>query len=59
MKKGQAAVDAVIGPDRLPDFGDEGNIPYVDALVMEGLRWKPVVPLGACVLLLVSQKDSL
>jgi len=46
LKKGQAAVDAVVGPDRLPDFGDEGKIPYVDAMVMEILRWRPIVPLG-------------
>ncbi|KIK60303.1 hypothetical protein GYMLUDRAFT_43600 [Collybiopsis luxurians FD-317 M1] len=46
LKKGQAAVDAVIGLDRLPNFNDEGKIPYVDALVMEILRWRPVSPLG-------------
>ncbi|KIK64992.1 hypothetical protein GYMLUDRAFT_220252 [Collybiopsis luxurians FD-317 M1] len=46
LKKGQAAVDAVVGRGRLPDFGDEGKIPYVDALVMEGLRWRPIVPLA-------------
>ncbi|KAE9388468.1 cytochrome P450 [Gymnopus androsaceus JB14] len=46
MKKGQAAVEAVVGLDRLPDFGDEGRIPYVDALIMEGLRWRPITPLG-------------
>lgn len=48
LKKGQAAVDATVGSDRLPDFSDEGKIPYVDALVMEGLRWRPPAPLGAC-----------
>ncbi|KAE9399831.1 cytochrome P450 [Gymnopus androsaceus JB14] len=47
LKKGQAAVDAVVGGhDRLPDLVDEGKIPYVDAIVMEGLRWRPVIPLG-------------
>lgn len=46
LRKAQAAVDAVIGSDRLPDFGDEGKVPYVDALVREGLRWRPIVPLG-------------
>ncbi|KAF7378396.1 Cytochrome p450 [Mycena sanguinolenta] len=43
-KKGQAAVDAAVGTHRLPDFGD--NIPYVDAIVREVLRWRPVLPLG-------------
>ncbi|KAE9395288.1 cytochrome P450 [Gymnopus androsaceus JB14] len=46
LKKGQAAVDAVVGHDRLPGVVDEGKIPYVDALVMEGLRWRPIVPLA-------------
>ncbi|KAF5388732.1 hypothetical protein D9757_004853 [Collybiopsis confluens] len=46
MKKGQAAVDAVIGSDRLPNFGDESSIPYIDAFVMEVLRWRLVSPLG-------------
>ncbi|KIK58637.1 hypothetical protein GYMLUDRAFT_693944 [Collybiopsis luxurians FD-317 M1] len=46
LKKGQAAVDAALGFDRLPDYGDEGKIPYVDAVVMEALRWQPVAPLG-------------
>lgn len=46
VKRGQAAVDAVVGPNRLPNFGDEDKIPYIDALVMEGMRWRPVLPLG-------------
>ncbi|KIK58635.1 hypothetical protein GYMLUDRAFT_1005937 [Collybiopsis luxurians FD-317 M1] len=46
LKKGQAAVDAALGFDRLPNYGDEGKIPYVDAVVMEALRWQPVVPLS-------------
>ncbi|KIK58072.1 hypothetical protein GYMLUDRAFT_75124 [Collybiopsis luxurians FD-317 M1] len=46
QKKGQIAVDEVVGSDRLPDFTDEGKIPYVDALVMEILRWKPVAPMA-------------
>ncbi|KAF9072162.1 cytochrome P450 [Rhodocollybia butyracea] len=47
LRKGQTAVDAAIGKStRLPNFDDEGKIPYVDALIMEGLRWRPIVPLG-------------
>ncbi|KAF7369886.1 Cytochrome p450 [Mycena sanguinolenta] len=44
QKKAQAAVDEAVGRDRLPDFNDD--IPYVDALVREVLRWHPVTPLG-------------
>ncbi|KAF9038255.1 cytochrome P450 [Rhodocollybia butyracea] len=46
LKKGHAAVDAFVGSDRLPDFKDEGKIPYVEALIREGLRWRPVFPLA-------------
>ncbi|KAJ7167251.1 cytochrome P450 [Mycena crocata] len=44
QKKAQAAVDEVLGQERLPDFEDK--IPYVDAVVREVLRWRPVTPLG-------------
>ncbi|KAJ6626137.1 cytochrome P450 [Mycena sp. CBHHK59/15] len=40
----QAAVDTAVGHGRLPDFSD--NIPYVDAVVKEVLRWRPVLPLS-------------
>ncbi|KAJ6582286.1 cytochrome P450 [Mycena capillaripes] len=44
QKKAQAAVDEVVGHDRLPDFQD--NIPYIDAIVREVLRWRVVLPLS-------------
>ncbi|KAF5336271.1 hypothetical protein D9758_016055 [Tetrapyrgos nigripes] len=47
LKKGQRAVDEVVGPNRLPDFSDQGSIPYVDALLKEALRWRPITPLGS------------
>ncbi|KAJ7670878.1 cytochrome P450 [Mycena polygramma] len=43
-RKAQAAVDDVVGYRRLPDFEDD--IPYVDAIVREVLRWRPVLPLA-------------
>ncbi|KAF8837245.1 cytochrome P450 [Paxillus ammoniavirescens] len=45
-KRAQAEIDAVIGMDRLPDFGDRPSLPYVDAVLREILRWQPVGPLG-------------
>ena len=39
QKKGQAEIDRVIGPNRLPDFTDEASLPYVAAIVKEALRW--------------------
>lgn len=35
QRKGQAAVDAVVGSDRLPTFEDRDSIPYVDAIMKE------------------------
>lgn len=42
----QAEIDRVIGGDRFPTLADQPNLPYIDALVKEVLRWHPVVPLG-------------
>ena len=45
--RAQAEVDAVIGHGiRLPDFDDRPQMPYINAVVLEVLRWNPVVPLG-------------
>lgn len=45
-KKAQAEIDTIVGNDRLPTFGDREQLPYVDALVKEVLRWNCVVPTG-------------
>lgn len=47
QKKAQAELDAVVGRTRLPDFGDQPSLPYVQAIVLEALRWRPVTPTGA------------
>lgn len=44
--KAQEEVDRVTGSIRLPTFSDRANMPYVNALVKEILRWNPAVPLG-------------
>lgn len=45
QKEAQIAVDRVCS-DRLPEFSDYDDIPYVHAVVMECLRWRPALPLG-------------
>lgn len=45
-KKAQAEIDTVVGRERLPSFADRERLPYVNALVQETLRWKPIAPLG-------------
>lgn len=44
QKKAQAELDAVVGPGRLPDHSDQPNMPYMNALVKEALRWAPALP---------------
>lgn len=44
--KAQKEIDEVIGNDRLPTLADRENLPYVDALMKEVLRFKPVANLG-------------
>ena len=37
-----AAVDAVVGRDRMPNMDDLSSLPYVRAFVLEALRWRSV-----------------
>jgi cytochrome P450 len=46
QQKAHEEIDAVLGADRLPDFGDEASLPYVSALCAEVQRWHPVTPLS-------------
>ncbi|KAL9563850.1 hypothetical protein ACKAV7_012022 [Fusarium commune] len=46
QRKAQQEIDSVIGTERLPQFEDRDNLPYVDALIKETLRWIPVTPMG-------------
>jgi len=44
QKKAQAELDAVVGPNRLPEFADRSSLPYIQALIKEALRWQMVTP---------------
>lgn len=46
--RAQAEIDSVLGTawQRLPTFADRTKLPYVEAIVLEILRWNPAVPLG-------------
>lgn len=46
QKKAQEELDRVIGTDRLPSFSDREDLPYINALLKEVLRWHPVAPMG-------------
>jgi cytochrome P450 len=47
QRKAQEEIDRVVSTSRLPTFEDRENLPYVNALVKEALRWHPVTPMGA------------
>ncbi|KAG7087440.1 hypothetical protein E1B28_013406 [Marasmius oreades] len=42
--RAQKEIDDVLGSSRLPDFADRGCLPYINAILSETLRWKPVTP---------------
>ncbi|KAF6802915.1 cytochrome p450 oxidoreductase [Colletotrichum musicola] len=46
QRKAQEEIGRVVGQDRLPNVSDRPNLPYVEALVKEVLRWHPVAPMG-------------
>lgn len=46
--RAQAEIDGILctAYHRLPTFSDKIKLPYVNAIVLEILRWHPAVPLG-------------
>src|ERR1700761_197995 len=46
QSKAQEELDRVVGPNRLPEFSDESELPYIRAMCKEVLRWQAVIPLG-------------
>jgi hypothetical protein len=46
QEKAQREIDEVVGPDRLPTYEDRSNLPFMERLLLETLRWQPVGPLG-------------
>ncbi|KAI0082010.1 cytochrome P450 [Panus rudis PR-1116 ss-1] len=46
QRKAQEELDRVVGSERLPTFSDRPNLPYIEALTKEVLRWELAVPLS-------------
>ncbi len=46
QKKAQEEVDRATGGKRLPEYDDQESLPYIQALVREVVRWRPLLPLG-------------
>jgi cytochrome P450 len=46
IAEAQRELDRVVGSDRLPSYDDQPDLPYIQAVVAETLRWRPVAVLG-------------
>ncbi|KAH6908764.1 cytochrome P450 [Coprinopsis sp. MPI-PUGE-AT-0042] len=57
VRKAQAEIDRVIGPNQLPEFEDRPNLPYISAIVRESLRWQPATPIVLAVPHLNTEED--
>ena len=44
--KAHEELDRVVGKERLPTMEDRENLPYIDAIVKETLRYHPPTPMG-------------
>lgn len=44
--KAQQELDAVVVRNRLPDHEDCSSLYYIQAILLEVLRWRPPAPLG-------------
>ena len=42
VQRAQEELDNVVGVNRLPNFDDRGRLPFIEAVVKEVLRWRPV-----------------
>lgn len=47
LQRAQEELKRVVGDDRLPGFADRANLPYINAIVKETLRWEGVLPTGS------------
>lgn len=45
QKKAQEELDRVLGEKVFPSVTDRDNLPYINAIVKEALRWHTVTPL--------------
>ncbi len=45
QKVAQAEIDRVVGRVRLPTLSDRPNLPYIEAVILETLRWHPISPI--------------
>ena len=44
--RAQHEIDSVTGGDRLIEYSDHDSLPYLEAILREVIRWRPITPLG-------------
>lgn len=45
QRKAHAEIDTVVGHDRSPIWEDLDQLPYINMIIKEGHRWRPILPL--------------
>ncbi|EEB99153.1 hypothetical protein MPER_01220, partial [Moniliophthora perniciosa FA553] len=46
QKKAHEELDNIVGRNRIPTMEDMEQLPYIQAIVKETMRWRPVAPIG-------------
>merc|ERR1719221_356133 len=46
QRKIHEELDRVVGDDRLPTYAEKDNLPYINAVILELMRWKHFAPFG-------------
>ncbi|KAI0911773.1 cytochrome P450 oxidoreductase [Ustulina deusta] len=46
QRRAQKEIDEVVGEDRSPTWEDFSRLPYINMMIKESHRWRPVSPLG-------------
>ncbi|KAI9442979.1 cytochrome P450 [Lactarius indigo] len=46
QRRAHKELDTVVGRSRIPTFSDAPNLPYIQAMAKEALRWRPALPLS-------------
>ncbi|CAJ2506401.1 Uu.00g005310.m01.CDS01 [Anthostomella pinea] len=44
ISRAHSVLDAVVGRERMPTFADRAAMPYIDGIVSELMRWRPISP---------------
>ena len=58
QRRAQEELDSVLAPGVMPTLEDRPQLPYIEAVVREILRWYPVLPQGRLSQLLIYQLSA-